>query len=225
LRRLVKRWWLVVAITIAAFGLLVFAYSGQRVKVANPRPSVGQAGGRLASRAPLGAHQLVFLEVRDFGYSAFLKLAGEELSYDWFVANKGALLLSYEEPDTRLVIRANTKGAINLEQSTSMTRSVRHPRLIDRLPWTYTTRGAPLEESYGPRTYSSLRHSLTITGVGSDGTVTVTVGKRRLLLRPGGELKAERSVGLWRSTVTIQHRGLFAKRRVVQSRSLRVEAD
>jgi len=67
-------------------------------------------------------------------------------------------------------------------------------------------------------TYPWLRYSLAVIGIADDGTVTITASGKHVLVKPGGETRVERSVGLWHSTLTIQHRGFFRRDRVLQSK-------
>jgi hypothetical protein len=132
----------------------------------------------------------------DFGYSISARVMCDVLSYHFFAVSKGALYLTpWSNPPQPLVIRGCTKAAINVQRSTTEVNDARHPYLIDRIPWTYTSVGVPLwTDSERVRTKGSLSRlhlRLAITGIAGDGTVTLATGRRRVLLKPGGEVKTE----------------------------------
>ncbi|MHB9023949.1 MAG: hypothetical protein ACYC7E_07185 [Armatimonadota bacterium] len=222
-----QRWrWVVGIILVAVVGVLVIGPSRQQVRALNTRAVVQQASD-WATITPLRDDQLVLLDMRDYGYSTTVELKAEELAYDGYFVDKGVLYRSHDTYNRLpLVIRSGTKAAINLEQSTTECHSTKHPCLVDGMPWTYTSIGVPLWNSNGPipKAYPWLRHPLTITGIANDGTVTLEAGGRQVLLRPGGKVEIALKRGkMWSSTITISHGGLFAKKKIQQSKWLRVE--
>ena len=224
LRGHVRPWWLVIGAFIIVLGCLIFWSSRPRIAIVNPGTSTQQAGNRLSASAPIGIDYLVLLDVNDFGYSACVQTKADELSYDGFHAGKGVLSRGEVHDKKSLVVSSQTKAAVNLKQSSSALNAGVHPLLIDRLPWTYTTRGVPTWTDHHSM-YLWLRHRLSVTGIASDGTVTITASAKRVFLKPGGEVKIERVMGPWRSTVTIRHGGIFNKDKIAESKWLIVKRD
>ncbi|MCX6345284.1 MAG: hypothetical protein NT018_09470 [Armatimonadetes bacterium] len=167
---------------------------------------------------------MVLLDVLDFGYSGYLRAEADAPSYDGFTAEKGVLSRGEAHDVKPLIIYARTNVAINLEQSSSKINCGTHPMLIGSFPWAYTSCGAPLFPGLNS-THSWLHHSFEITGMANDGTVTVVAAGKCILLKPGGKVRIERSIGLWRSTVAIRHRGIFNKGKIAKSKWLIVERD
>jgi hypothetical protein len=223
---------LVITLVAAAF---VALGSGQRVVALNGGVSISTGEGE-HSGPPLGTDKLVFLEVEEFGYSAFTGVEGELVgAYNHLVANGASLTLTCPEElsEPPLVVAPETIIALNFESSSSDETSAKFPFLLDRLPWKCETRGAPLmnylHDEYAPFKANQferrLKHALAITAIASDGTVAITAEEWRVLLSPGGKVRISRSVGLWSSAVTIEHKGVFEKAKVVGSKGLRVVAD
>lgn len=217
-----KRWWLVVAVLVVVLGCVVFWSSRQQVAVVNPGITTQQARNHLAVSALINVDRLVLLDINDFDYSAYVRAKADELSYDGFYSRKGVLSRGEAHNKKPLIISARTKAAVNLAQSSSALNAGPHPLLIDRLPWTYTACGAPAWTDYNS-THPWLRHRLSVTSIANDGTVTITAGGKRTLLKPGGEVKIERAMGLWRSTVVIHHSGIFDKDKIAKSKWLIIE--
>lgn len=224
LRVLVKRRWLAVVVLVVVLGCLAFWNSRQRVAVVKIGTTTQQAKNRLVALAPISVGCLVLLDVNDFGYSAYVRAKADELSYDGFYARKGILSRGEAHDKRPLIISARTKAVVNLEQSSSALNAGPHPLLIDRLPWAYTTRGVPKQTDHHSL-HPWLCHRLSVTSITNDGTVTITTGGKRTLLKPGGEVKIERAMGLWRSTVSIRHGGVFNKDKITQSKWLVVQRD
>lgn len=211
-----------VAVLVVVLGCTGFWISRQRVTALNSHARVQQTECRLASSVRISTGCLVLLDVDEFGYCAYVQVGADEPSYDGFFAKKGVLSRGEADNKKLLAISAPTKAAVNLSKSSSALNAGPHPLLIDRLPWPHATRGVPTGTDYDSM-YPWLRHRFSVTGIANDGTVTIAAGGKRVLLKPGGEVKIERSMGVWRSTVIIRHKGIYDKGKITQSKWLRVE--
>jgi hypothetical protein len=178
-----------------------------------------QTRDHLATSTPISVDRLILLNIDDFCYSAYVRTKADELSYDGFYVRKGVLSRGEAHNKKPLIIGVRTKAAVNLEQSSSALNAGQHPLLIDRLPWMYTTRGVPRETDHHS-SHPWLRHHFSITHIANDGTVTIVASDKHVLLKPRGEVKLERTMGLWRSTVIIHHSGIFNKNKITKSKWL-----
>lgn len=202
-------------------GCLLLWNTRQKVTLVNPGTGL-QSRNHSAALAQIGSDRMVMLCVDEFGDSAYAPVGADELSYEEFHLIKGILSRDESNNNTPLVISRYTKAAINLEQNTSAFNAASHPLLIDRIPWTYTTRGVPMWTDHY-RLHPWLCHKVSITGIANDGTVTVAAAGKQFLLKPGGEVRVMRSLGLWSSSLTIHHNGVFNKDKIKQSKWLIVE--
>ncbi len=224
---MVRRKWLYSGVAVAVLGWLTLWSSAQRVEILKQPARLDSAKHTSIPSDSLPTSQVVFLEVHEFGYSAFVRAEAEELSYDHFAVRNGALVLEGgEDTAPPLTVDARTRLTANVEQSTSAYYSAAHPRVLDHIPWVYVTDGAPLWATVPPKpARACLRHRFSISNIAADGTVIAKVGSRRVLLEPGGAFRVRRALGPWSSTVTIAHRGIFPKGKVLRSPGLRVGAD
>jgi len=233
------RWVVLAVIGFVAFFLAASALAPQRVipMRLDPAVSVDDTGARSWRLAPIRPERLVFLELLDFGYSPGSGEA-DELRYDRLGLGDGVLSRGgYEARETfvppryrglgdgsgPLVISKRTKIAMNLERSDTAENDAPRPLVVDTVPWGYTTYGTPCFAHHPRARAGWLRHRLTVTEVADDGSVVLTAGRWRVLLRPGGQVTVDRAFGWWSSTVTIRNRGIVSKDRVRLSDGLRVE--
>jgi hypothetical protein len=232
------RWFAVAVISVVVLVVVASALAPQRVIPMKSLTTVvvSDVNAPPLRLTPIRPNRLVFLELLDFGYTPGSAQA-DELRYDRFFLEDGSLSRSqYDGRETvappryrglgdvsgPLVVTGRTKIAMNLDRSDTAVNLAPIPVLVGKLPWRYTSFGTPLV-AYPRERAGWLRHSLTITQVGDDGIVVLMAGRSRVVLRPGGAVTVERSLGWWCSAVTIHNRGIVIKSRIKPSAGLRVE--
>jgi len=233
------RWFVLAVICFVVLVAVASAVTPQRVIPMKSRTTVVVSDVKAPPLrlTPIRPDRLVFLELLDFGYSPGSAQA-DELRYDRFFLEDGSLSRSQYDgreavapPRYRglgdvsgpLVVTRRTRIAMNLDRSDTAVNLAPIPVLVDKMPWRYTSFGTPFV-AYYPRERSGwLRHSLTIRAVGDDGSIVLTAGRSRVVLRPGAELTVERGLGWWCSAVTIHNHGIVRKASITRSAGLRVE--
>ena len=240
MRPLLKRlrWFLLALIGVVAIMFVASALAPQRVipMKSHATVSVSDIEGGPLRLTPIQPDRLVFLELLDYGYSP-PSGGADELSYDRFSLGSGGLCRSeyydrykvlppryrgFPSVSGPLVITERTKIAMNVDRSNTALNAAAIPVIVNKVPWRYDSYGTPFIATPDTSRPGWLRHSLTITEVADDGSVVLTAGRWRVLLRPGGEVTVERSLGWWASAVRIRNCGVVLKSRITPSAGLRV---